>query len=120
MLEHSVINDGLHLASIEALICLKAKTYLEIAKRIINGSNENAKQLRKHKGDVLRLAVMLTGNHVFKLPESLKVHLQIFVEVIAKKLPDIALFKEIGLNSISVEEVLKQLIKSFELNFEDK
>ena len=120
MLEHSVLESGLHLANIEALICLKAKAYLEIAERIVNGSKEDAKQLRKHKGVVFRLAVMLTGNDVFKLPESMKAHLQTFVDVIAEELPDKAIFKEMGLNSISVEEVLKQLIKSFELNFEAK
>ena len=120
MLEHSVLENGLHLANIEALICLKAKAYLEIAERIINGSKEDAKQLRKHKGDIFRLAVMLTGNDVFKLPESLKAHLQTFVDVIAEELPDKAIFKEMGLISISAEDVLKQLIKSFELNFEAK
>jgi len=116
MLEHSVLGNGLHLANIEALICLKAKAYLEITERIANGSKEDAKQLRKHKGDVFRLAVMLTGNDEFKLPESVKAHLQAFVDVITEELPDKAIFKEIGLNSISVENILKQLIKSFELN----
>jgi aminoglycoside phosphotransferase family enzyme len=111
-----VLGNGLHLANIEALICLKAKAYLEITERIANGSKEDTKQLRKHKGDVFRLAVMLTGNDVFKLPESVKVHLQAFVDVIAEELPDKAIFKEMGLNSISVENVLKQIIKSFELN----
>jgi len=120
MLEHSVLENGLHLANIEALICLKAKAYLEIAERIVNGSKEDAKQLRKHKSDVFRLAVMLTGNDVFKLPESMKAHLQTFVDVIAEELPDKAMFKEMGLNSISVEEVLKQLMKRFELNFKAK
>ena len=116
MLEHSVLGNGLHLANIEALICLKAKAYLEITERIANGSKEDAKQLRKHKGDVFRLAVMLTENDVFKLPESVKAHLQAFVDVISEELPDKAIFKEIGLNSISVENVLNQIIKSFELN----
>jgi len=37
---------------------------------------------------------MLTGNDVFKLPESVKAHLQAFVDVIAEKLPDKAIFKE--------------------------
>lgn len=83
-MEHSVLENGLHLANIEALICLKAKVYLEIAERIVNGSKEDAKQLRKHKGDVLRLAVMLTATDVFKLPESVKAHMQAFIDVVKK------------------------------------
>jgi len=116
MLDHSVLENGLHLANIEALICLKAKAYLEIMQRIANGSKEDVKQLRKHKGDVFRLAVMLTANNKFELPESIKSHLQAFIEAIAEELPDKAIFKEMGLNNVSVENVLSQIIKSFELD----
>lgn len=118
-MEHSVLENGLHLANIEALICLKAKADLEIAERIVNGSKEDAKQLRKHKGDVFRLAVMLTATDVFKLPESVKAHMQAFIDIVKNELPDKAIFKEMGLSSTSAEDVLKQLIKSFELKFED-
>ena len=34
MIEHSQVEDGLHHANIEALICLKAKAFLEIKERI--------------------------------------------------------------------------------------
>jgi len=42
MLDNSVLGNGLHRANIEALICLKAKAYLEITERIANGSKEDA------------------------------------------------------------------------------
>jgi hypothetical protein len=116
LIEHSALENGLHRANTESLICLKAKAYLEIAERIANGSKEDNKQLRKHKGDVFRLAVMLRENDVFELPESIKTHLQTFADVITNDLPDKAIFKEMGLNSISVENVLNQIIKSFELD----
>lgn len=116
MLEHSVLKNGLHRANTEALICLKAKAYLEIAERIANGSNEDSKQLRKHKGDIFRLMVLLTENDVFKLPQSIKTHLQRFVNAIAVDLPGKALFKEMGLGSVEPEKVLTRLIKSFKLN----
>jgi len=116
MLDHSLLDNGLHLANIEALICLKAKAYLEIAERIAIGSKEDSKHLRKHKGDVFRLAVMLTANDLFELPENMKVHLQTFVDIVAEELPDKSIFKEMGMGTISVESILKQLIKSFKLN----
>jgi hypothetical protein len=115
MLEHSVFENGLHRANTEALICLKAKAYLEIAERIANGSKEDSKQLRKHKGDVFRLAVMLTENDVFELPESIKTHLQNFTDAIAGDLPGKEIFREMGLGSIAPENVFLQIIKSFKL-----
>ena len=116
MLEHSVLENGLHRSNNEALICLKAKAYLEIAERIAKGSKEDVKQLRKHKGDVFRLAVMLAENDLFNLPESIKSHLQTFIDMIVSDLPDKAIFKEMGLGNIPPENVLNQIIKSFQLN----
>ncbi len=116
MLEHSVMDNGLHLANIEALICLKAKAYLEIVERIAQGSKEDSKQLRKHKGDVFRLAVMLTANDVFELPENIKVQMQAFANEIAGDLPDKAIFKFMGLGNIAPENVFTQILKSFQLD----
>ena len=113
MLKQSVLENGLHRANTEALICLKAKAYLEIAERITNGSKEDSKQLKKHKGDVFRLAVMLAENDMFELPESIKEQLQGFVDAIAGDLPDKAIFKEMGFGAIEPEKVLEQIKKSF-------
>ncbi|MCF8372099.1 MAG: hypothetical protein K9H64_10785 [Bacteroidales bacterium] len=115
MLEHSVIENGIHLAKTEALICLKAKAYLDIAGRIAKGENEDKKKLRKHKGDVFRLAVMLAANDWFELPQSIKTDLQVFVDAIVADLPGKELFKGMGLGNISVENVLNQIIKNFKL-----
>jgi len=118
MLEHSVIENGIHRANNEALICLKAKAYLEIAERIANGSKEDSKQLRKHKGDIFRLAVMLTENNVFELPERIKEQMQTFADAIEGDLPDKTIFKTMGLGNIPVEKVFSQILKSFQLNGE--
>jgi hypothetical protein len=115
MLEHSVMDNSLHLANIEALICLKAKAYLEIAERIAQGSKEDSKQLRKHKGDVFRLAVMLTPDNVFQVPDSIKLQLQTFANSIAGDLPGKELFKSMGLGGTPPGKVFNQILKSFQL-----
>ncbi|GAC1594760.1 MAG: hypothetical protein NVS3B19_17340 [Ginsengibacter sp.] len=115
MIQQSVSEDGLHRANIEALICLKAKAYLEIAERIANGSKEDEKQLRKHKADVFRLAVMLAPDDTFKLPESIQQHISEFSKSIADDLPDKAIFKEMGLGSINPQNVFSQLRLSFNI-----
>lgn len=115
MIAHSTLENGLQRANTEALICLKAKAFLEITERIANGSTEDPKHLRKHKVDVFRLVVMLTDNDAFELPESIKNHLQEFAKTIASDLPDKAIYKEMGLGNMDVEKVFAQLLKNFNL-----
>lgn len=116
ILAHSVNENGLQRANNEALICMKAKAYLEISERIANGSKEDSKQLRKHRGDVFRLAVMLTENDQLELPESIKADLQSFTVAISGDLPGEELFKEMGIGSVAPEKVLNQILKSFRLD----
>ena len=115
MIEQSTLEYGIHRANTEALICLKAKAFLEISERIAKGSPEDTKQLRKHKTDVFRLAVTLTEDDLFDLPDSIKDHLQKFTDTIANDLPDKAIFKEMGLGNIDVKKVFHQLISNFNL-----
>lgn len=113
MIEHSQVEDCLHHANIEALICLKAKAFLEIKERIENGSKEDVRQLRKHKADVFRLTVMLSPDLEFDLPETIQAHVNQFAELIATELPDKAIFKEMGLSTIDPKNVFEQFKKSF-------
>lgn len=116
IIEHSQVEDGLHHANIEALICLKAKAFLEIKERIENGSKEDAKQLRKHKTDVFRLTVMLTPESRFDLPKTIQEHVNQFAELTTGELPDKAIFKEMGLSNIDPNKVFEQFKKSFRVS----
>lgn len=51
-LKHSSIDDGIHLANIESLICLKVKAYLDLANRRNEGEQVDKKHIEKHKKDV--------------------------------------------------------------------
>jgi hypothetical protein len=116
MIEHSQVEDGLHHANIEALICLKAKAFLEIKERIEKGSNEDAKHLRKHKADVFRLTVMLTPKSEFVLPEIIQAHVNQFAALLSGELPDKAIFKEMGIPNVDPNNVFEQFKKSFRVN----
>jgi len=115
MIKHCTLENGLHLANTEALICLKAKAYLEIAERIAQGKNEDSKNLRKHKADVFRLALMLTADNVFDLPESIKADLQAFADTVANDLPDKAIFNKMGIGNVDANAIFKQLLQNFNL-----
>jgi hypothetical protein len=116
IIEHSQIEDGLHHANIEALICLKAKAFLEIKERIEKGSKEDAKQLRKHKADVFRLTVMFTPESIFELPETIQDHVNQFAALASRELPDKAIFKEMGIANVDPYNVFEQFKKSFRVN----
>lgn len=116
ILEHSKVESGLHLANIEALICLKTKAYIEIKERIEKGSQEDTKNLKKHKADVFRLIVMLNTENEFELPTSIQSDIERFVMQIAKELPDKAIFKEMGMANINPDRVFEQFKKSFKLS----
>lgn len=118
MRENCVQEDGLQLANLDALICLKSKAFLEISERIANGGNEDAKHLKKHKNDVFKLAAMLPGNSEFELPEGIKHDLNDFLVVITEQLPDKVIYKDMGLPTLNSDLILKQLIKSFQLKEE--
>jgi hypothetical protein len=115
MLQHSTIEDGIRMASSEALICLKARAYLDIADRIAKGSVDDSKQLRKHKTDIFRLALILAPADRFDLPDNIKEHLQWFADLVSTELPDKAIFKEMGVGNIDPNALFEQLKRNFDL-----
>ncbi|MBN2435998.1 MAG: hypothetical protein JXK07_12105 [Spirochaetes bacterium] len=114
-IDHSNIVNGLRIANTEALICLKAKAYLDLSKRKSEGEEISDKEARKHKHDILRLLVLLSEEDKFSLPDNLKQDLQNFVDLVKEDLPDSAIFKEMGLGNIDVQELFEHLIKNFNL-----
>ena len=116
LVENTRSVDGLHIANTEALICLKAKAYLEIKERIDNGSDEDAKHMKKHKADVFRMAAMLTADDKFELPESIYADMSQFAELVAEDLPDKAIMKVMGLGNVNMNELFAQLLNNFNLN----
>lgn len=114
-LEHSMVEDDVHIANIEALICLKAKAFLDLLERKEQGEEISSKHIKKHKTDVFRLAVMLTAEVRFAIPDAIKMDMEQFVGIVENDLPDNAIFKEMGLGTINPGTVLDQIISSFQL-----
>lgn len=113
MVEHSAEEAGVKRANTEALICLKAKAYLDIKYRIEQGGAEDTKHLKKHRNDVFRLAILLRDTDIFELPERIKETLQAFAQTI--EMPGREIFKEMGAGTIDPEKVWQQVIRSFRL-----
>lgn len=111
----SKLQDGIRIANIETIICLKAKAYIDLKAAKERGEKIDSDKINKHKLDVFRLAVFLAEGNLFELPESIKADLQAFVDMIKTDLPGNAIFKEMGLGNISVDQVFNQLIQNFNL-----
>ena len=59
---HKTQIDEISLLSIEGLIALKIKAWLDLSERKSNGEQIDSKDIKKHKNDILRLFVSLPGN----------------------------------------------------------
>jgi len=115
-LNNCIIEDEVNIANIEALICLKAKAFLDMTERINRNEAVDDKNIRKHKTDIFRLAILLTEDDKFILPENIKTDLQNVTNILSSNLPDKIIFKQMGLGSINPEIVFNRLINSFILS----
>lgn len=115
-IEHSEKSGVLHRADDLALICLKAKAWLDLSKRKDRGENVDSKQIRKHKNDVFRLIAILPANRQIDLPANIRDDVALFIEYMVKNPPDTkAMFKEMGIRAIGASELLGQLIRSLKI-----
>lgn len=112
-IEHSLVEDGIHFAGIESLICLKARAFREMTERKLKDGTGDSKHIAKHKKDVFRLIAMLAAEDHFEVPESLKDDLRVFCELTVEELPTADFFKSIGLTRAKGENFLLQLKQSF-------
>lgn len=84
--KNALEKDGIYVLSAFALIPFKAKAYLEIKER-----GEDSKNWKKHRADIINLAVMfLTGDSEEKLTGKVREHFVEFLEQLKVELtPDI-------------------------------
>lgn len=104
------IRDDVKLANHRALICLKAKAWLDLRERKKKGEEIDQKKISKHKNDVFRLAALLLPNTEIEVPAGIKVDLTTFLNEVAVELPDQIVYKEMGIgkiNSVKVLQILK-------------
>ena len=109
-IEHSIMEEEVHIANIDSLICLKCKAYLEMTNGRIN---TDTKHIRKHRNDVFRLGAMLVPNVKYALPDKLKKDVSQFCEKVVEDMPDENLFKSANIRGLDVKTVLDTIKHSF-------
>lgn len=116
-LAHTTLSDGLHHANDIALIVLKAKAFLNNRKRKEEGQIIQEDDIDKHRKDVIRLAATLAGNTKVEAPEVITKDLQEYINIVSDQNPDIRqLMKKLGINNVSLEQILEQLANTFRLS----
>ena len=114
-IDHCILEDYLNRANTDALICLKAKAFLDMKARKDKGEKVDERHIRKHKADVFRLALMLSPQDIFDLPEEIKADMQTFIDTIQSDLPDAAIFKEMGAGNVDIKGLLRLLATNFNI-----
>lgn len=109
---NSVNEDGLRLASVSSLICLKANAYLDLKKRKESGAQIDNNKILKHKKDVIRLTQLLPGTELSVVPELIRADLRNLIDDYIKYPVDIT---SLGVFNISMEEIIVQLKTTFRL-----
>lgn len=115
-LTHSDFIDEIHLASISALICLKAHAYLDLKSRDKKGETIDSKDIRKHRNDIIRLTAILTQEEINDLPESIEHDLTELIKEFRNDPPDVAaIAKTLGVPNLNLGDHLHQLESTFHL-----
>lgn len=110
-IQHSALEDGVHIASIESLICLKSKAFIDLTEKVQAREHVDKRNILKHKKDIFRLAAMLAPDSSYHVPHRLQEDVGRFCQLAEQELPNDDFFKAAGLPGLNAEELL-QLIKT--------
>ena len=115
-IKHADEIDGAKIASTATLICLKASAHLDLKKRKEEGENVSGKNVKKHRNDIIRLAVTLSDEDIVDMPEQLAKDLKEVIAGFKSDPPDVeAIGKDLGLQEINLDEIIDQIKKTFHL-----
>ena len=115
-LENCSVEQGLCRANALALICLKAKAFLDLSRRREEGRGVGSRTIKKHRSDVFRLAATLTGEDQLELPGSIQKDMKVFIGIMEADPPQTReILKAMGISLVSTEKLLDQLKFSFRL-----
>ena len=108
-ISHSSFIEGVHYASPESLICLKAKAFLDLKRRKAEGEDKDQEDIEKHKKDVFRMIPSLPKDARFSLPPKLAADVGFFLDTIIEELPGKEFFKAMNFPRLNAAEMVERL-----------
>ena len=116
IINNSNIKDGVHIADTTALICLKARAFLDMNKLKEEGGKVDSDDIKKHRLDIIRLAAVLRDEDIDYLSPSIAADLSQVIFDIRKDPPDGKVIgKHMGVGVLDIEEAMIQLEKTFHI-----
>jgi hypothetical protein len=79
ILESRIELDGVIILQPEILIVLKAKAWLDLNERKAKGEHVNSNDIKKHRSDIVRLALTVVTSVSLKLPKSIFADISDFI-----------------------------------------
>lgn len=95
-----IMIDGIPVLSTTCLIAFKAKAWLDLKERRLQGEHIDSKNLKKHKNDVFRLIQLITEKTRMELSPEIAEDMKKFLSEIA--------FEEIDLQALGIRGISKQ------------
>ena len=109
LIDNRTSADGVAILSAEGLIPFKAKAWLDLSARRANGQSVDEKSVRKHRNDICRLAVLLTGKERPFMSEAVRADMQRFMEAYESDPVDPKTLKISGIGAKQVVETLRSV-----------
>jgi len=104
--------DGIPVLSPTCLIPFKAKAWLDLKKRKLNGEQVDSKNIKKHKNDVFRLAQLITANTRQVLSSEIAEDMKKFLSEIADETVDL---KSLGIRGTDKKKMTDMLYQCYGL-----
>lgn len=115
--ENTRDRDGLPLLSPQGLILLKAKAFLDLSVRRAAGETVDEKQIKKHRNDVFKLALLLTPDQAATIPAAVHGDLRAFLQSFPVGAPEWGSIREaarLGGNMMEPVGILEALTEGFQ------
>ena len=95
------------------LIPFKAKAWLDLTERKLNGEQIDSKNIKKHKNDVFRLAQLITANTRQLLSPEIEKDMKEFLFKITDETADL---KSLGIRGTDKQKMIDMLYLCYNLN----
>ncbi|OGQ95524.1 MAG: hypothetical protein A2521_07645 [Deltaproteobacteria bacterium RIFOXYD12_FULL_57_12] len=106
--QHKREIEGVSIVGEECLIPLKARAWLDLTQRKAEGGQVDSRDIRKHRGDVLRLYLLINPGLRITLPETIRADLAAFLRGIEPELTP-QFLKQLGIQGAGSVEVLQTI-----------
>ena len=107
-----IMIDGVPVLKSTSLIPFKAKAWLDLSERKLNGESVDGKHIRKHKNDVFRLAQLITEETRQALNDEISDDMKRFLA--AMETEDVDL-KSLGIRGVSKNQIMEYLYRCYGL-----